>query len=219
MASSPTGRMDRTGQGAIRTTFSVTLTNDWGCTGEGNLFIKVTEFTAVLDVTAEPEEIWAGKSTQLQVTENSNYTYEWTPAESLSAADISNPVATPTATLTYKVKVTDKATLCSQDKEIEVKVKDIICDEPYIFLPNAFTPNGDGSNDLLKLEGFNVEEMHLAIFDRWGEKVFETSSMEEGWDGTFRGVTVSGDVYGFYLIVKCPGGLEYFKKGNITVLR
>ncbi len=200
-------------------TFTFTLSNDLGCSGEGHLTIKVVEFSDPLDISVEPDEIWVGQTTQIEVTSDPDYTYLWSPEEGLSDPNIANPVATPTTTTTYLVEVTNSANGCRQKKEIEVKVKDIVCDEPYIYLPNAFTPNGDGVNDILKIEGFNVEEAFLSIYDRWGEKVFETSSKEDGWDGSFQGQTVSGDVYGYYLKVRCPGGLEFFKKGNITVLR
>jgi gliding motility-associated-like protein len=200
-------------------TFNFEVTNGFGCTGSGELTVKVVEFTDSLDIIAEPAEVWAGQSTQLTVTENPGYDYSWSPLLGLSDPFGPNPVVTPEGTTTYLVEVTDLATGCRTQKKIEVKVKDIICDEPYIFIPNVFTPNGDGVNDMLKVEGFNIDELYLAIYDRWGEKVFETSSKEEGWDGAFRGTTVSGDVYGFYLKVSCPGGREFFKKGNITVLR
>ena len=200
-------------------TFTFQVTNALGCTGMGELTIKVVEFTGTLDITAEPAEVWAGQTTQLHVTENANYEYLWSPVLGLSDPFGPNPEVSPEGTTTYTVEVTDIATGCRSSRDIEVKVKDIICEEPYIFIPNAFTPNGDGVNDVLKVEGFNIEELYLAIYDRWGEKVYETSSKEEGWDGTFRGSVVSGDVYGYYVKVRCPGGLEFFKKGNITVLR
>ena len=94
-----------------------------------------------------------------------------------------------------------------------------LCQEPYVFIPNAFTPNGDNLNDILFVEGNLIEEMYLAIYDRWGELVFESRSPDEGWDGTFRGKELPADSYGFLLEIRCIGGEEYFRKGNITLLR
>jgi gliding motility-associated-like protein len=199
--------------------FTFSVSNDLGCTGDGEVVVKVAEFTGTISADAEPEEIWAGQTTVLSVTTKPTYSYVWSPVLGLSDPFSANPVATPETSMTYTVEVTDEETGCRSNDEIEVKVKDIICDEPYIYLPNAFTPNGDGTNDILKVEGINVEEVYLTIYDRWGEKVFETASLDQGWDGSFRGQVVSGDVYGYYLTVRCPGGLEFFKKGNITVLR
>jgi gliding motility-associated-like protein len=201
------------------TEFTFLVSNDLGCTGQGELVINVVEFSLPIAAVATPKEIWAGKSTTLSVLPAGNYSYLWSPVETLDDPTSPTPVATPEGTTTYTVEVTDLATGCRSSASIEVKVKDVICDEPYVYLPNAFTPNGDGLNDVLKVEGFNVEELYMAVYDRWGEKVFETNSLDHGWDGSFRGQTISGDVYGYYLKVKCPGGLEFFKKGNITVLR
>ncbi|MCB0814863.1 MAG: gliding motility-associated C-terminal domain-containing protein, partial [Flavobacteriales bacterium] len=93
------------------------------------------------------------------------------------------------------------------------------CDEPDIFVPNAFTPNGDGSNDLLFVRGRFITELDFQVFDRWGEKVFETSDQNVGWDGTFRGKPVDPAVFVYHLTVRCEDGQRYFKKGNVTVIR
>ena len=93
------------------------------------------------------------------------------------------------------------------------------CEEPYIFIPNAFTPNGDGSNDVLAVRGLGIQDLYLTIFDRWGERVFETRSQDDTWDGTFKGEKLPPDVYGFYLELTCWNGETFRKKGNITLLR
>jgi gliding motility-associated-like protein len=93
------------------------------------------------------------------------------------------------------------------------------CQEPNIYFPNAFTPDGDGLNDVLYLYGSQVDEVHFVIYNRWGEKVFESFDQADGWDGTFRGQPVAPDAYGYYLEVKCIGGDDYFKKGNVTILK
>lgn len=200
--------------------FTFEITNDEGCMGFGEMTVKAIEFTEPLELSAEPEEVWQGQSTQLLVTENEEYSYEWTPAETLDDPTSASPIATPDADVVrYEVTVTEMATGCRQSLGIEVKSKDIVCEEPYIFVPNAFTPNSDGTNDVLYVEGFNIEEMYFTVYDRWGEMVFESNNKEDGWDGSFRGAPVSGDVYGYFLKVRCPGGRDFFKKGNITVIR
>jgi len=67
------------------------------------------------------------------------------------------------------------------------------------------------------LRGFNVDEVYFMIFNRWGQKVFESNSQSEGWNGVFDGKKVCNDVYGYYLRVRCTNGEEYIKKGNVTV--
>ena len=93
------------------------------------------------------------------------------------------------------------------------------CTEPFVFFPNAFSPNGDGENETLKLYGSPIEEAYWVIYNRWGEKVFEAFTPEAEWDGTYKGKALSPDVFGFYVRLRCIGGEEYFKKGNLTLLR
>jgi gliding motility-associated-like protein len=64
-----------------------------------------------------------------------------------------------------------------------------------------------------------IDEMYLTIYDRWGQKVFESVDQNDAWDGSFKGKALPPDVYGFYLQVKCTNGEEYFKKGNIALLK
>ena len=96
---------------------------------------------------------------------------------------------------------------------------DVICDEPYIFIPNAFSPNKDNNNDVLYVRGKLLTDIHLAIFDRWGEKVFETNDIKKGWDGTFKGKPCEPGIYVYYLEATCLGQINYFKKGNVTLIR
>ncbi len=114
--------------------------------------------------------------------------------------------------------VTDEGD-CQAFREVTIVVLNPDCDEPNLFLPNAFTPNNDGENDVLYFRSNIVEVMELAIYNRWGQKVFYSEDQSIGWDGTFKGEKLSPDVYGFYLHAKCYNGMDYFKKGNITLLR
>jgi gliding motility-associated-like protein len=96
---------------------------------------------------------------------------------------------------------------------------DFICDDKYVYLPNAFTPNGDGVNDVLLVRTSDKVQIYLAVFERWGEKVFETSDKNIGWDGKVNGKDADPAVFDYYLKAVCPGGQELFKKGNITLIR
>ena len=74
-------------------------------------------------------------------------------------------------------------------------------------------------NDILYVRGEVVREVSFKVYDRWGEKVFETSDLTKGWDGTFRGQPCEPGVYDYHLQVTCLGMKRYFKKGNVTLLR
>ena len=91
-----------------------------------------------------------------------------------------------------------------------------------LFIPNAFTPNGDNVNDEFMARGENISDFLLIIYDRWGEKVFESTNFDEGWDGTFKGKPLSSAVFAYYLkatFLDLSGEREIEQTGNITLLR
>ena len=94
-----------------------------------------------------------------------------------------------------------------------------ICEDPYVFVPNAFTPNGDGSNDAFRVRGEAIESMKLMVYNRWGDEIFFAEDQSQEWDGTYKEETLPPGVYGYYLTVECVGGSSYRKKGNVTLIR
>ncbi len=90
---------------------------------------------------------------------------------------------------------------------------------PLIDLPNAFSPNGDGQNDFFLVRGRGVQSIVLRVFNRWGEKVFETNNINIGWDGTFKGEPQEMDVYAWTLNAVLDGNIPVFKSGNVTLVR
>src|SRR5690606_20587026 len=93
------------------------------------------------------------------------------------------------------------------------------CEPPYIFVPRAFSPNGDGTNDILYVRGESIDEVEFIVYDRWGEKMFETDNLERGWDGTVQGQALPADVCGSYLSVVSTGGDAYDEKGSVATIR
>ena len=118
-----------------------------------------------------------------------------------------------------QIKETTALGICAKSDSVTVTVYEFVCGEPIIFLPNAFTPNDDGENDVLYLRGKNLSDLYLAIYDRWGELVFETQDQEIGWDGTYKGKLAEPAVFVYYLEAECIDGQEYFKKGNVSLIR
>jgi gliding motility-associated-like protein len=86
-------------------------------------------------------------------------------------------------------------------------------------VPNAFSPNGDGENDMLYVLGDGVTMLNFIVYDRWGEKVFETMSLSAGWDGTFRGKELDPAVFSYYMNVTFVDGTSKIEKGDITLIR
>ena len=90
---------------------------------------------------------------------------------------------------------------------------------PLLDVPNAFTPGRFGINGIVSVKGFGIKEMHWSIYNRWGQKVFETTSTKSGWDGTFKGVVQPMDVYTYTLDASFTDGKSLRKTGDITLLR
>ncbi len=197
------------------TTYSVVITDAAGfCQIEKDITVIVSPF---VEVTPVLDTILQGESVQIIATENGTYTYVWSPPTFLDAGNISNPLSTPNESIVYNLTVTDEDG-CIVERTVTIIVL-TLCEEPFVFIPTGFTPNGDGKNDTFKVIGNNLDEVYLAVYNRWGELIFETRDPSAGWDGTYKGKLLPPDAYGFYARVKCVGGLEYSKKGNVTLLR
>lgn len=200
------------------TVFDVSIENDFGCTLDTFITVNIFDFVPPLDVTATPDTVLFGESSQLNATNGINYTYIWSPSTTLDNNTVFNPVATPEETTTYTIIVRDENG-CINQALVTVYVLILECGEPYIFIPSGFTPDGDGLNDQLEVYGNNIAEMHLVIYNRWGEQVFESFAQSEKWDGTYNGKELPPGAFGFYLEVLCDDGESYVKKGNITLIR
>lgn len=88
-----------------------------------------------------------------------------------------------------------------------------------IFIPDIFSPNGDGNNDKFFVRGNNIKEVYFAIYDRWGEKIFETTDKNTGWDGTYKGNRLSTAVFVYYCYGKYSDGTDFKQKGDVTLVR
>ena len=143
-------------------------------------------------------------------------TYSWTPTSNLGTPnDQSTTVIQPLESGVYTVTYTD-SNGCVVTDDVFITV-DIALN---IGVPSAFSPNGDGSNDFLWLRGkIVVQTMNFTIFNRYGQKVFETTDVDEGWDGTHNGKEVNPGVFVYYVNVTFIDGSTGQLKGNVTLVR
>ena len=201
-------------------TYTVNVTNEFGCRATGTIPVtrRTGTFENGLEAWCEECSIIQGVVTQLFSTNyNSTYHYQWTPTSSVSSPNSSITNANPQQTTTYTVTVTDGFG-CSLSQKLTIEVLPLSCDEPLVFVPNTFTPNGDGKNDILYVRSSILKEFTLRIYDRWGELIFESSSYDKGWDGSYKGKMCEQGVYDFYLQGVCINDEKIIKKGNITLL-
>ena len=190
-----------------------------GCKDIDTLKVAFAELdTSKIAAALAPDQIVPGEEVIITV-EPSGFVYLLTPDDLVSTQEGELTVK-PQESTTYLVEVSDQNVVsCRASRRVSVEVLDFICEDPYIYLPNAFSPNGDGENDILFIRGKNLTKVYLAIYNRWGQLVFETENQHIGWDGTFEGMEIDPAVYDYYMRWECEPGQEYFKKGNITLIR
>ncbi len=172
-----------------------------------------------LSATVDEDTLFAGQSTSLHALPDlTNFIYSWTPASTLNSASIANPIATPPLTVTYLVEMRDTFE-CKRQAEVKIVVIQLSCGESEVFVPTAFTPNNDGDNDILYVRGNQIKELYFIVYNRWGEKVFESNDKNNGWNGFFNGVLSEPAVYAYYARIICLNNDELIKQGNVTLLR
>ena len=88
-----------------------------------------------------------------------------------------------------------------------------------VYVPNAFTPNGDGKNDVVHVHSESIQSMRFVIYDQWGELIYTSTNIQNGWDGTYKGTKEPVGVYVYYLDAIMIDGQKVTKKGTITLLR
>jgi gliding motility-associated-like protein len=199
--------------------YNVIITDSKGCVTLNQIEVEDSSIYINLSIMVSKDTVFEGQQVQLTATNlGAGYSYTWTPSKWLSNNKIFNPIATPYGNVEYNLLVVDQWG-CEFTAMVRLTVIEVICDDPYIFVPNAFTPNGDGTNDVLYVYSLYADELYFAIYNRWGEKVFETTDMNRGWDGTFKGRESDPGVFDYYLEVRCYNQKVFRKKGNITLIR
>jgi gliding motility-associated-like protein len=138
----------------------------------------------------------------------------WSPSIGLSCTDCTSPIAGPQKTTTYIAKATGENGCIIMDSLTVYVDEDL-----HIFMPNIFSPNGDGQNDIFYVRGKGVKDVRLIIFNRWGEKVFESNDINRGWDGNFRGEAVSPGVFVYFLEATLESGQKIRQQGDVAVVR
>ncbi|MFA6199637.1 MAG: gliding motility-associated C-terminal domain-containing protein [Bacteroidales bacterium] len=198
--------------------YNVQTTDQNGCKSQASVTILNKDIFHDFWISASSTNIYDGDVILLSCTDITGVEYQWTPTTYVMTPNRPKTFATPMDTTTYYVYATD-GNGCNYLDSIKINVEVILCNKPNIFIPNIFTPNGDGKNDVIKVTGEYIETLNLLIFDRWGEKVFSTTNPQEGWNGTYRGENCMSGVYYYRLEVGCKLGRKYQTSGDITLIR
>lgn len=206
----------------VTTTYTVVGTDSVNCysdTATVTVSVKPTPTISLgPDVTLPIGETLTLSST---VTNGPITRWLWTPASNLSCTTCPEPTAEIKWDIAYRVTVRNEYN-CTASDTLVIKT---ICPNSTVFLPNAFTPDGDGVNDVFFVQGKNIYVVKsFRIFNRWGELVFEKANVQPndpafGWDGKIRGVPAAPDVFVYTVEVMCGGDKPTFFKGNVSVLK
>ena len=198
------------------TDYRVRVTDTNGC--------KDTSGVVQLEVQQRPEPkatpdttIIKGDSVQLegrvQVPVDS---INWSPPDSLRCAQCRSPLARPFTQQDYTFTVRDTAGCFVEQDQVTIKV-----DTRFkIAVPEAFTPNGDAINELIKVKGWGVKSLiHFKVYNRWGELVFKTRDIEEGWDGRYKGKPLPSGTYAYQIKARSYTGKVGTAKGHFNLIR
>jgi hypothetical protein len=141
--------------------------------------------------------------------------FEWTPSSFLNFSGIQNPIATLTADTKFYLTVTNAAGCKAYDTLLVY-----VLNNPGSYIPKAFTPNGDGLNDRLTLTPVGIKKLnYFRIYNRFGEKIFETTSLGVEWDGTYKGKKQAQDTYVYLLSAVYQKGETKVTQGTVMLIR
>ncbi|MEA5256275.1 gliding motility-associated C-terminal domain-containing protein [Arcicella aquatica] len=203
--------------------YTTTIKNAGQCDSIVTTNLKVIDF----DVTLQNKDfnILSGDKVLLKaiVSTTGNYSYLWQPATDLSCANCAETWASPTSTRQYSVYVSSlDGKACEKIKVANISVRSC----GLVFLPDAFSPNNDGNNDIFYAfaSGCVKQIKNMKVFDRWGEVIFwkeniVPSQASYGWDGTHNGLPSDAGIYAYEVEVELNDGTTYNSQGSITLLR
>ncbi len=168
--------------------------------------------------------IFLGESVAIQMGASCATGYNWLPTTGVSNSSAAEPVITPifAGTSIFKVQLSDNISTCIAEDSIAINVVDPnSLDCSTVYLPNAFTPNGDGLNETFGVDNpFAIQNGFIAleVFDRWGGRVFGTADPFQRWDGFFQGQKVNPGVF-LYRVRNICNGEELLTSGSVTIIR
>ncbi|HEY0273261.1 MAG TPA: gliding motility-associated C-terminal domain-containing protein, partial [Chitinophaga sp.] len=204
-----------------QTTYTVTGSNDAACPGESQS-VTIT-VNPLPDVSTPARQIvTVGSIVPLSATGTPDViSWQWSPADYIDCTTCQNTSAAVRKPIAYSVTGTNSYG-CTASAVTEVV---LVCDENVVYIPNTFTPNHDGVNDVFYVRGKGIANVrYFRIFNRNGVMVFERNNfnvddISAGWDGTIKGQPAGSDVYVYMVDMVCDNNQPFQLKGNVTLLR
>jgi gliding motility-associated-like protein len=197
----------------ITTIYNLLVTDANGCTSLTADDVRV-DVIQPFNVNITPDNyVTPGDIIQLHAEGGVNY--NWSPPTGLNNPNISDPLATISADIVYKVVVTT-AEGCKSEDSVSIKA----FKGPDIYVPTAFSPNFDGVNDQFMPIPVGIKEYkYFRVYDRWGALIFSTDKLRKGWDGKYKGYDLATGVYVWVISGVTDTGKLITKKGTVTLIR
>lgn len=200
----------------VSSTFSITAIDQNGCVSKpaiDSIYIQQKPNVINWDTT-----VIIGELIPINAFIDKNYTYTWSPLfTNLTCTNCYNPISSTTLSINYTVVVEDTPLNCflTQHK-FNIKVDP----KTSIDVPSAFTPNGDGINDLIYVGGWGIRKLlYFKIYNRWGQLIFQTNDLKTGWNGQFEGVPQNMETYVYEVAVETYLDNTLSKSGTIKIIR
>ena len=198
------------------TTYILTVRDTSGCPKPASDTIVVTVVPPINAYAGRDTTILPDQSLQMHATGGNNYL--WSPATGLSAIDIPDPIVLMNSNIdsvVYTVRVSNNG--CFATDQVVVRIYKT---GPDILVPTAFTPNGDGKNDVARPVTIGISKLnYFSIYNRWGQPVFSTNEFGKGWDGIFNGTPQASGTYVFKAEGVDISGKTVFRKGTLVLIR
>ena len=199
------------------TNYILSAFDDKGCPKPGKDTVMVTVLPDIHASAGRDTSVVVGEPLQFQAS--GGVRYQWSPAIGLSATNISNPIGkynNESDLIRYRVLVFNEAN-CVDSAFIKVKVYKT---GPEVFVPNAFTPNADGHNDVLRPVVAGIRSIeYFSVYSRWGQLVFSSAQVGSGWDGRISGTLQPAGSYVWMVKAVDYKGEPVFKKGVVILVR
>jgi len=198
----------------VNTTYTAVATGTNGCTDTARINVVVTDFS--LDLTTAVNPVQAGVTVTASTQSATSYTVtEWQPAVLYPQQQaLSQQFRADTST---NIMVVGRSTEgCIDTARLYLEVEQINND---VFVPNVFSPNGDGRNDVFRVFGSSLNSVDLTVFNQWGELIFRSRDLNNGWDGRFKGTAQPVGVYIYVLRAELTDGTIINKKGSVNLIR
>jgi gliding motility-associated-like protein len=194
--------------------YVLSVTDANGCTANES-YSLINQGSLILTINPPSSLINIEDSVSIIVSGAENFS--WSPSATLSCSNCPNPIASPLVTTTYSVVGTN-ANGCSGTNSITITVQEN-CGE--IFVPTIFSPDeqGNQSNNIACVLGTCISSMTYQVFDRWGTKIYESTSQSDCWDGTIKGAPANPGVYVYKVQVIRTDGTTFEESGNLTLIR